>query len=83
MTIEQTEKGTKLLDELNVWEARYRHWINNKLSCVIIGRHSHSDIRFDGAGNDLSVGFFNEVQLKYGELCKKQIELLTKQIESL
>ena len=83
MTIEQIEKGRELLDELNFWEAKYRHWINNKISCVIIGRHSHSDIRFDGAGNDLSVGFFKEVDLKYGDLCKRQIEYLTNQIESL
>lgn len=83
MTIEQVEKGGELLDKLNVWKARLKQWQNSSLSCITIERNNCVDVRFNGTGNDLSIRFFHEVELKYGELCEKQIESLTKQIESL
>ena len=83
MTIEQIEKGRELLNELNVWKTRYKQWKNRSLSCITIERNNCDDVCFDGYGNDLSIRFFNKIELEYGELCKKQIELLTKQIESL
>lgn len=83
MTIEQIEKVRQLLNKLNVWETRYKQWENRSLSRITIERNNCNDVCFDGCGDDLSIRFFNEIELKYGELCKKQIELLTKQIESL
>lgn len=83
MTIEQIEKGRESLNELNVWKTRYKQWENRSLSRITIKRNNCDNVCFDGYGNYLSIRFFNEIELKYGELCKKQIELLTKQIESL
>lgn len=83
MTIEQIEKGRKLLDQLNVWKTRYVQWENCSLSRITMDRYSCADVCFNGAGNDLSIRFFKEVELKYGELCKKQIEQLEKELEAL
>ncbi len=83
MTIEQIEKGRELLEMLNVWKIRYEQWNNRSLSRISIERNNCADVCFDGSGNDLSIRFFNEMELKYGDLCEKQIEYLTKQIESL
>lgn len=83
MTIEQIEKGRKLLEELNVWKARYKQWKNRSLSRITIERNNCADVCFNGSGNDLSIRFFHEVELKYGDLCEKQIELLTKELEEL
>lgn len=83
MTIEQIEKGRVFLHELSVWKTRYKQWENRSLSRITIERNNCNDVCFDGYGNNLSIRFFNEIELKYGELCEKQIELLTKQIESL
>ena len=83
MTIEQIEKGRKLLDEINVWKTRYKQWKSSRLLRITIERNNCADVCFNDSGNDLSIRFFNEMELKYGELCEKQIELLTKQIESL
>lgn len=83
MTIEQVEKGRELLDELNVWKARLKQWQNSSLSCITIERNNCVDVRFNGEEDVLSIRFFNEVELKYGDLCEKQIELLTKELEEL
>lgn len=83
MTIEQIEKGRELLNELNVWKTRYKQWKNSSLSFITIERYNCADVCFNGSGNDLTIAFFNEMDLKYGELCETQIESLTKQIESL
>lgn len=83
MTVEQLEKGRELLDQLNTWKVRYKLWKNGSLLRITIERNNCADISFSGSGDDLSIRFFNEVELKYGDLCQKQIELLTKQIESL
>ena len=83
MTIEQIEKGRVLLDQLNVWKVRYGQCKNWSLSRITMDRDGCADVVFNGTGNDLSIRFFHEVELKYGELCEKQIESLTKQIESL
>lgn len=83
MTIEQIEKGKELLDQLYVWKARYGQYKNRSLSRITMDRNSCADVVFNGKGDDLSIRFFHEVELKYGELCEKQIESLTKQLESL
>lgn len=83
MTVEQIEKGKELLNELNVWKIRYGQWKNRSLSRITMDRNNCADVFFNGTGDDLSIRFFNEVELKYGDLCEKQIESLTKQIESL
>lgn len=83
MTIEQIENGKELLNKLNVWKKRYKQWKNSCISRITIEGDNCDDVSFNGYGNDLSIRFFNEMELKYGELCEKQIELLTKQIESL
>lgn len=83
MTIEQIEKGRKLLDELNIWKARLKQLQNRSLSSITIKRNNCDDVCFNGTGNDLSIRFFHEVELRYGDLCEKQIELLTKQLEQL
>lgn len=83
MTIEQIEKGKELLDQLNVWKIRYGQYKNRSLSRIIMDRNNCDDVVFNGTGNDLSIRFFHEVELRYGDLCEKQIELLTKQLEQL
>lgn len=83
MTIEQIEKGKELLDQLNVWTIRYGQYKNRSLSRIIMDRNNCDDVVFNGTGNDLSIRFFHEVELRYGDLCEKQIELLTKQLEQL
>lgn len=83
MTIEQIEKGKELLDQLNVWKIRYEQYKNRSLSKITMYRKNCDEVYFYGMGDDLSNLFFHEVQLKYGELCEKQIELLTKEIEAL
>lgn len=83
MTIEQVEKGRELLDELNVWKARLKQWQNRSLSCIIIKRNGCDGVCFNGAEDVLSIRFFHEVELRYGDLCEKQIELLTKQLGQL
>jgi hypothetical protein len=83
MTIEQIEKGKELLDQLNVWKIRYGQYKNRSLSRIIMDRNNCADVVFNGTGNDLSIRFFHEVELRYGDLCEKQIELLTKQLEQL
>lgn len=83
MTIEQIEKGKELLDQLNVWKVRYGQYKNRSLSRIAMDRNNCADVVFDGTGNDLSIRFFHEVELRYGDLCEKQIELLTKQLEQL
>lgn len=83
MTIEQIEKGKELLDQLNVWKIRYGQYKNRSISRIIMDRNNCDDVVFNGTGNDLSIRFFHEVELRYGDLCEKQIELLTKQLEQL
>lgn len=83
MTIEQVEKGRELLDELNVWKARLKQWQDRSLSCIIIKRNNCDNVCFNGMEDVLSIRFFHEVELRYGDLCEKQIELLTKQLGSL
>lgn len=83
MTIEQVEKGRELLDELNVWEARLKQWQNRSLSSIIIKRNGCDGVCFNGTEDVLSIRFFHEVELRYGDLCEKQIELLTKQLGQL
>lgn len=83
MTIEQIEKGKMILKMLNIWKARYAQYQNRSLSRLTIHRNNCDEVYFDGSGNDLSVRFFNEVELLYSELCKKQIESLTKELEAL
>ena len=83
MTIEQIEKGKELLDQLNVWKVRYGQYMNRSLSRITMDRNNCADVVFNGTGNDLSIRFFHEVELRYGDLCEKQIELLTKQLEQL
>jgi hypothetical protein len=76
MTIEQIEKGKELLNQLNVWKVRYGQHKNWSLSSITIYRKNCGEVYFYGTGNDLSIRFFHEVELKYGELCEKQIESL-------
>lgn len=83
MTIEQVEKGRELLDELNVWKARLKQWQDRSLSCIIIKRNNCDNVCFNGTEDVLSIRFFHEVELRYGDLCEKQIELLTKQLGQL
>lgn len=83
MTIEQVEKGRELLDELNVWKARLKQWQDRSLSCIIIKRNNCDNVCFNGTEDVLSIQFFHEIELRYGDLCEKQIELLTKQLGSL
>jgi hypothetical protein len=83
MTIEQIEKGKSILKMLNIWKARYAQYQNRSLSRVSMYRKGCEEVHFDGTGNDLSIRFFHEVELKYGELCEKQIESLTKELEEL
>lgn len=83
MTIEQIEKGKSILKMLNIWKARYAQYKNRSLSRVSMYRKGCEEVYFDGTGNDLSIRFFHEIELKYGDLCEKQIELLTKELESL
>lgn len=83
MTIEQIEKGKSILKTLNIWKARYAQYKNMNLSRVSMYRKGCEEVYFDGTGNDLSIRFFHEIELKYGDLCEKQIELLTKELESL
>lgn len=83
MTIEQIEKGRKLLDELNVWKARYEQCQNRSLAWITIKRNNCDNVCFDGTEDVLSSRFFHEVELKYSDLCEKQIELLTKELEEL
>ena len=83
MTIEQIEKGRELLEELNVWKARLKQWQNRSLSCIIIKRNNCDNVCFNGTEDVLSIRFFHEVELRYGDLCEKQIELLTKELEAL
>lgn len=83
MTIEQIEKGKELLYQLNVWKERYVQYKNMSLSSISMDRNGCPYVFFNGNGDDLSNRFFHEVELKYGDLCEKQIELLTKQLESL
>lgn len=83
MTIEQIEKGKSILKMLNIWKARYEQYQNRSLSRIIMDRNNCDDVVFNGTGNDLSIRFFHEVELRYGDLCEKQIELLTKQLEQL
>lgn len=83
MTIEQVEKGKELLDELNVWKARLKQRQDRSLSCITIKRNNCDNVCFNGTEDVLSIQFFHEVELRYGDLCEKQIELLTKQLGSL
>lgn len=83
MTIEQIEKGKSILKMLDIWKTRYAQYQNRSLSRVSMYRKGCEEVYFDVTGNDLSIRFFNEVELKYGELCEKQIESLTKQLEAL
>lgn len=83
MTIEQIKKGRELLDELNVWKARLKQWQDRSLSCIIIKRNNCDNVCFNGTEDVLSIRFFHEVELRYGDLCEKQIELLTKELEAL
>lgn len=83
MTIEQIEKGNCILKMLNIWKARYAQYKNRNLSSITMYRKNCDEVYFYGTGDDLSNRFFHEVELKYGDLCEKQIELLTKQLESL
>lgn len=83
MTIEQIEKGKELLDKLNVWKARLKQWQNRSLSSITIKRNNCDNVCFNGTEDVLSIRFFHEVELRYGDLCEKQIELLTKQLGQL
>lgn len=83
MTVKQIEKGNGILKMLNTWKKRYKEYQNRSISHISINRYNCEEVCFNGSGNDLSVRFFNEVELMYGELCKKQIESLTKELESL
>lgn len=83
MTIEQIEKGKMILKMLNIWKARYEQYKSRRFLSLTIRRKNCDEVYFDGLGNDLSVVFFNEVELLYGELCRKQIESLTKELEAL
>lgn len=83
MTIEQIEKGKMILKMLNIWKERYEQYQNRSLSRITIHGKNCDEVYFDGSGNDLSVRFFNSVELLYSELCKKQIESLTKELEAL
>lgn len=83
MTIEQIEKGNNILKKLNIWKARYAQYKNRSLSSITMYRKNCGEVYFYKTGDDLSIRFFHEVELKYGDLCEKQIESLTKQLESL
>lgn len=83
MTIEQIEKGNSILKMLGIWKERYSQYQKSSLALISIHRYNCEEVIFDGSGSDLSIRFFNEVELKYGELCKKQIELLEKELEAL
>lgn len=83
MTVEQLEKGNGILKMLKIWRVRYAQYQNRSLSRIVLQRNCCDDTEIRNSGDELSVKFFNEVELMYGKLCREQITDLEKQLRDL